>query len=116
MPYSQTLKKVFSLSSATMSLLATQMLPALANDYTFTVTNNSSAPIREVLVSEDGENWGYFDLGGTSIPPRGTVELEWDESTNSAGCDWWLQVVFSDGEESNAAEFDFCDNPKIVVN
>ena len=116
MSYSQTLKKVFSASSATLGLLAIQILPALASEYTFTVTNNTSAPIREVFVSEDGENWGYFDLGGTSIPPRGTVELEWNESTNNSGCDWWLQVTFSNGEESDAVEFDFCDNPEIVVN
>lgn len=104
------------LIQAAITLAASLALPAIASEYTFTITNNSSQAIREVWVSEDGEDWGYFDLDGTSIPAKGSLELEWDESTNSAGCFWWIQVEFSDGSESQATQFDFCDNPDLVLN
>lgn len=107
-------KIAVAVMSATISLSA-QAIPAWANDYWFKVTNNSSTPVREVWVSEDGENWREFDLDGSSIPPRGSMTLVWDESTNNSGCYWWIQAVYSDGEESEAAQFDFCDNPTLEL-
>ncbi len=86
-----------------------------AGEYTFEITNQTTAPITEVWASEDGETWSTFDLGKTSIPPKGSTTLVWDESTYDSGCVWWLQVVFKDGSESEALQFDFCENPDIVI-
>ncbi len=108
------LKVAMAVMSATISL-STQAIPAWANDYWFTVTNSSSTPVREVWVSEDGENWREFDLNGSSIPPSGSMTLIWDESTNYSGCTWWIQAVYSDGDESEAAQFNFCNNPDLVL-
>ena len=107
-------KVAIAVISTTVSL-SLQAIPAWANDYWFTVTNNSSTPVREIWVSENGEDWQYFDLNGSSIPPSGSMKLVWDESTNDDACVWWIQAVYSDGEESQAAQFDFCSNPDLVL-
>ena len=114
MANSRLLKATAAVMSTAMSL-GIQALPSWANDYQFTVTNRSSTPIREVWVSEDGEEWQYFDLNGSSIPPNGSMTLVWDESTNDSDCTWWIQAVYSSGEESEAAQFDFCENPDLVL-
>lgn len=107
-------KVAMAVMSATISLSA-QAIPAWANDYWFNVVNRSSTPVREIWVSEDGEDWQYFDLNGSSIPPNGSMQLVWDESTNNSDCVWWIQATYSDGSESEAAQFDFCNNPDLVL-
>jgi hypothetical protein len=107
-------KVAMAVMGATISL-GVQTLPGWANDYWFTVINRSSTPVREVWVSEDGEDWQYFDLNGSSIPSNGSMQLVWDESTYDSGCVWWIQAVYSTGEESEAAQFDFCENPELIL-
>jgi hypothetical protein len=82
-------------------------VPAFA-DYKFEVTNNTDTKIAKILVSEDGEDYGYFNIG-SGIPAGKTVTLVWDESTNGENCEQYFKAVFANGEESEAQKFDFCE-------
>lgn len=84
-------------------------LAAFAEDYTFKVTNNTDTKITKILVSQDGEEYGFFNIG-SGIKPGQTVELVWDSSTNGESCDQFFKAVFAGGEESEAAEFNFCES------
>ena len=85
-----------------------------AEEYTFEVENGTSVPIVQVLVSEDGEDWGYFSMDG-NVAAGDTGTLTWGEHTNNETCVQWIQVGFEDGTTSEASQFDFCNNPSLVV-
>lgn len=95
-----------ALFTAALSLAA---FAASAEEFKFKVHNNSSQTIKKLLVSEDGTTFGKFDIG-SGIKAGATVELVWDQSTNSEACEQTFKVVFADGEESEAAEFNFCED------
>jgi hypothetical protein len=80
-----------------------------ADEYTFEVTNKSRIAIKKILVSEDGKEYGYFDIG-ERIKPGQTVELVWDASTNNEACEQYVKAVYADGSESEPAMFDFCES------
>ena len=82
---------------------------AHAEEFSFTATNTTSSAITEVLVSENKSDWGYFDIG-SGIKPGSTVNLVWDQSTNSESCDQWVKATYADGTESEPAKFDFCED------
>jgi hypothetical protein len=84
-----------------------------ADQYKFTVTNNTNTKIAKILVSEDGEEYGQFNIGG-GIPTGKTVTLVWDESTNGESCKQFFKAVFANGEESEAQEFDFCEDEVAI--
>lgn len=79
-----------------------------ADSYKFAVHNNSGQAIKKILVSEDGEEFGFFNIGG-GIKPGATVTLVWDASTNGESCEQYFKAVFADGSESEAEQFDFCE-------
>jgi hypothetical protein len=81
---------------------------ASADEYKFKVHNNTDTAIKKILVSEDGDEYGFFDIG-KGIKPGQTLELVWDQSTNGESCEQYFKAVFSDGEESEPAKFDFCE-------
>jgi hypothetical protein len=81
---------------------------ASAKEYSFKLSNTTDSKIKELLVSEDGEEWGYFDIG-SGIASGSTQTLVWDESSNSEDCKQYFKVVFNDGEESDPVIFDFCE-------
>lgn len=80
-----------------------------AAEFSFTATNTTKSAITEVLVSENKSDWGYFDIG-SGIKPGSTVDLVWDQSTNSESCAQWVKATYADGSESEPAKFDFCEN------
>ena len=84
-------------------------IPAFAEEYSFQVTNNTDTKIAKILVSEDGEEYGYFNIG-SGIMPGKTVTLVWDSSTNGESCEQYFKAVFSNDEESEAQQFDFCES------
>ena len=84
-------------------------LAASADEYAFEVTNNTDVLIKKILVSEDGKEYGYFDIG-KGIKPGQTVKLVWDSSTNGEDCEQYVKAVYADGEESEPAVFDFCES------
>ena len=81
---------------------------AFADDYKFSVHNNTNRTIKKILVSEDGEEFGFFDIG-KGIKSGATVELVWDSSTNGESCEQYFKAVWDNGEESEAMQFDFCE-------
>lgn len=81
---------------------------AYAEDYSFSVTNNTDTAIKKILVSENGKKYGFFDIG-KGIAPGATIELVWDSSTNGESCEQYFKAVFANGEESEAQKFDFCE-------
>jgi len=79
------------------------------DEFKFKVHNNTKQVIKKILVSEDGEEYGYFNIG-SGIKPGATVTLVWDKSTNGESCEQYFKAVFSDGSESEPAKFDFCES------
>ena len=80
-----------------------------ADEYSFEVTNKTRTTIKKILVSEDGDEYGYFDIG-KGIKPGQTVTLVWDSSTNGEYCEQYVKAVYADGSESEATTFDFCES------
>ena len=97
-------------------VLALLLIPATvasADDYTFEVHNNTKVTIKKILVSEDGKEYGYFDIG-KGIKPGETIELVWDSSTDGESCKQYFKAVFADGEESEPTKFDFCEEGLVL--
>lgn len=84
-------------------------IPVTADEYSFEVTNKTRTTIKKILVSEDGEEYGYFNIG-SGIKPGQTVQLVWDSSTNGESCEQYVKAVYADGSESEPATFDFCES------
>ncbi|UBF28281.1 hypothetical protein K9N68_10590 [Kovacikia minuta CCNUW1] len=99
-------KLLLATAIATLSL-AVKATPASAEQWYFWVKNDSRANIQKLLVSEDQEKWGYFEIGA-GVAPGATEKMVWAQSTNSESCTQWIKAEFSDGEESEPAQFNFC--------
>ena len=99
-------KAVFTVALVVVSFAA---VAVSADEYSFKVTNNTSTSIKKILVSEDGEEYGFFNIG-SGIKPGQTVELVWDSSTNGESCEQYVKAVYADGSESEPATFDFCES------
>lgn len=82
-------------------------------EYKFKVHNNTEQAIKKILVSQDGKKWGYFDIG-SGIRAGATVELVWNESTDTENCEQVFKAVFADGEESEPVTFDFCEKNLVL--
>lgn len=80
---------------------------AFAGSYSFGVHNNSGSKITKILVSQDGKQWGFFDIG-KGIAAGATETLVWDASTEGEDCEQYFKAVFADGSESEPVIFDFC--------
>ena len=94
------------------ALLVTTFAPQFAvgaeGGYSFKVTNKTKNTITKLLASEDGEKYGFFDIG-KGIKPGETITLVWDKSTNSGKCKQFFKAVYDDDSESDPEEFDFCE-------
>ena len=99
---------LLALAFTTLSLAS-----AFADEYEFKVTNNTNTVIAKILVSQDGERYGFLDIG-RGIKPGRTVTLEWSKQTNSGGCQQYVKAVYADGSESEPTTFDFCD-PDVAL-
>jgi hypothetical protein len=78
-------------------------------EYSFKVHNTTKETVKKLLVSEDGKEYGHFDIGKEGIGPDETATLTWDKSTNEKGCKWFFKAVFQGGDESKPVKFDFCE-------
>lgn len=94
------------------ALLLMTFIPSVApgaeGEYSFKVTNKTKHTIKKLLASEDGEKYGFFDIG-KGIKPGETMTLVWDKSTNSGKCKQFFKAVYDDDSESEPEEFDFCE-------
>lgn len=97
-----------SIVSAALSLV-TSNVPAQAEQFYFKVQNSANVAIKELNVSQDQKDWGYFDVG-TGIAAGTTEKLIWDKSTDNEACEQWIRAVFTDGSKSPASKMDFCQN------
>jgi hypothetical protein len=87
---------------------------AFADDsYTFEVKNNTDQAIKKILVSEDGEEFGQFNIG-KGIAAGASAKLVWDSSTDEESCTQYFKAVFANGEESEAIKFDFCEDELVL--
>lgn len=84
-----------------------------ASEYDFQVNNNTDSTITHLLVSEDGKQWGKFDIGA-GIAPGQSAMLVWDQSTNDQDCEQYIKAVFDDGSESEPEMFDFCEDDLVL--
>lgn len=103
---------------ALLTLVATLILSApssaLAPEYKFKVTNKTSASIINMLASEDGKNWGLFEIGKPLAPGK-SVMLVWDKSTDNSNCEWYFTAQFEDEDISEPVKFDFCEDELELV-
>lgn len=104
------LRKVLMIGCA---LIVTTFVPPVTlaaddDEYSFKVKNTTDELITKILVSEDGEKYGYFDIGD-GIKPGETMTLVWDKSTNSSSCHQWFKAVWESGKEGKPVKFDFCE-------
>jgi hypothetical protein len=76
--------------------------------YSFKVHNTTKDKITKLLASEDGKDYGNFDIG-SGIAAGKTITLNWDKKTNDSDCEWFFKAKFADGEESEAVKFNFCE-------
>lgn len=108
------LKVAVATAGTALSLASIFANPVKAEEYKFTVQNNTDTAISQVLVSEDGETWGYFNLD-SNIAPDTEGEMVWGEHTNHEACSQWIKIGYVDGTITEPAKFDFCENPTLVV-
>ncbi len=103
--------KVGAVIALVFTLVSIPVRKAGAEDeeYSFKVHNTTKDKITKLLASEDGKNYGSFDVGKDGIAPDETVTLKWDKSTNKSNCEWYIKAVFEDGSEAEAKKFDFCE-------
>ncbi|MBD8527917.1 hypothetical protein [Pseudomarimonas arenosa] len=87
--------------------------PAIADDYRFTVSNNSDQDIVRIEVSEDGESWAPFDIG-SGIPAEESAVLVWDESTDDSNCEWRFRATFEEGYVAYSDSIDFCEEGVVI--
>jgi hypothetical protein len=76
-------------------------------EYSFILHNTTQEKITELMVSEDGEKWGRFDIGD-GLKPGQSAKFTWDKSTNNEACEQYVKAEFEDGSQSNPVKHDFC--------
>ena len=81
---------------------------AAGDEYSFKVKNTTKELITKILVSEDGEKYGFFDIG-KGIKPGESMTLVWNKDTNGQSCTQWFKAVWESGEEGKPVKFNFCE-------
>lgn len=114
MKFQNNFKKVIVLSFAFVLLAFNTSFAANLYEYKFKVTNNTDAKIVKLLASEDGEEYGFFNIG-SGIAVGKSMELVWDKATDESNCEWYFKAVFADESESEAKAFDFCEDELELV-
>ena len=51
-----------ALTALSLTAVVLLSVPAFADEYSFKVTNNTDTKITKILVSEDGEEYGFFKI------------------------------------------------------
>jgi len=96
-----------------LAVLAMTTPCAMADDYSFTVTNNADQRIVSIDVSEDGKSWAPFDIG-RGIRSGDSVLMVWDESTDSSDCNWLFRATFKGGDVLDSDWVDFCEEDVVI--
>lgn len=114
MKFQNYFKKVIVLSFAFILMSFNASFAASSNEYSFKVTNKTNVAIKKLLASEDGETYGFFDIG-KGIGAGKSATMVWDKSTDEGNCEWYFKAVFADNSESEAVTFDFCEENLELV-
>src|SRR5437773_11881055 len=102
------LGKTILLSLAfTAAVVLPRLVVADENDYSFILHNTTEEKITALMVSEDGEKWGKFDIGH-GLEAGDSAKFVWDKSTHSQACTQYVKAEFEDGSESKPVQHDFC--------
>ena len=104
---------IVALALTSLTMTARHVSAADDDQVSFTVRNHNVQRITGLLVSEDGKHWGKFDIG-KGIDVGQTMKLDWDKSTNSMGCMWFIKAVYKDKSVGEAVKFDFCDENVVI--
>jgi len=78
------------------------------DDVSFKVRNNTKETSTKLLVAEDGDTYGFFDIGD-GIEPGETETIIWDKSAHGESCHQWFKAVWESGKEGKPVKFDFCE-------
>lgn len=82
-------------------------------EYSFEVLNSTDEDIVSLEASEDGRNWGEFDIG-YGIESGDSRTLVWSRATDNSGCEWYFRATFSDDTTSRPKLFDFCEDDLVL--
>ncbi len=94
---------------AVAAFAASAVAIAAPGQWYFYVENGASSKITSLEVSQDGRQWGKFNIG-SGIPAGATEKLVWDSSTDNQSCEQFIRAKFSDGNYSTPSKMDFCQN------
>lgn len=103
-----------ALLSFAFMLLSFTAANAQDSEWSFRVTNNTKYTIKKLFAAEGGEKYKYFDIG-SGIAPGKTVTIVWNKITDTEKCEQYFFAVYSDGVETEEAEFDFCEDDVHLV-
>jgi hypothetical protein len=78
-------------------------------EYSFQVTNSTKSTVTKLEVSEDGKEWGAFNVGD-GIHPGETATITWDKSTDNEDCKQKIRATYADQSKTEVSEFDFCED------
>ena len=101
------LKKAAVLASAFLAIAFFSPV-VQGGEYSFKVHNKTKQTIKKLLASEDGEKYGFFDIG-KGIKAGETMTLVWDKSTDAGKCTQYFKAVYDDDSESEPEAFNFCE-------
>jgi hypothetical protein len=95
----------------TLAFTAAVVLPRIVvaddSDYSFILHNTTEEKITALMVSEDGEKWGKFDIGD-GLKAGDSAKFVWDKSTHNQECEQFVKAEFEGGKESTPVKHDFC--------
>ena len=97
-----------ALGVVTVALSVSLLYAASQEKISFRVHNKSNLKIVKLLLSEDGERYGHFNIGA-GIKAGANVLLAWETGTEDETCEQFVKAVFSDGSESEPTQFNFCE-------
>ncbi len=88
--------------------------PALANDLTFTLSNQSAADLTEFYASAANvDNWEENILGGAVLSAGASGEVTITGADDN--CNYDLRMVFSDGDTLESSS-NLCENSTFTIN
>ena len=97
-----------ALGVVTIALSVSPLYAASQEKISFRVHNKSNLKIVKLLVSQDGVEYGHFNIGA-GIKAGATILLAWEAGTEDETCEQYVKAVFSEGSESEPTQFNFCE-------
>jgi hypothetical protein len=105
-----TTKRIFAATAALILLIASSIVPAMAQMYEkITLVNSTGYTISEVYIAPAASSSWEEDVMGRDVLVDGQdVVIDFRPSENT--CDWHLMVVYDDGERAVWDGLNLCDN------